>query len=153
MEWYAVNARPHQETVAARNLERLGLETLAPRIRQQKVIGRRRQTVTAPLFPGYLFARFSMGSHYRAVKYARGVRQVVSFGAIPATVDDAIIEGIRERLTDGFVTVARPSFAAGQTVTIRRAPFRAWKRCSSGKRAARSGSCSCCGRCRISRAS
>src|SRR6266571_9326945 len=98
MKWYAVNTKSHQELFAALNLQRLGVETFYPQLKQSKVIRRRRRTMIGPLFPGYLFARFSVDTQYRAVTYANGVREIVQFGAIPASVDDEIIEAIRARL-------------------------------------------------------
>ena len=109
MRWYTLNTRPHHERSAELNLERLGVETLYPQLKQTKVIRRRRQTRTGPLFPGYLFARFDIGTQYRTVAYARGVRNIVSFGSVPATVSDEIIEGIRARLQEGHLTVPAPS--------------------------------------------
>lgn len=123
MEWYAVSTQPHKEALAERNLKSLGVETFAPRIRQEKVIRRRWQTVIRPLFAGYLFARFSIGTHYRAVNYARGVRGVVTFGSVPGRVDDAIIESIRSRLHDGCVLVRLPTFTLGQSVRIEAGPL------------------------------
>lgn len=123
MNWYALNTKPHQEDSAQLNLQRLGVETFCPLLKQTKVIQRRRQTVIDPLFPGYLFARFNPDIHYRAVKYAKGVRRVVIFGSDPAIVDDEIIESIKLRLQDGYVTVQRPLFTPGQTVRIQTGPL------------------------------
>src|SRR5207249_243143 len=86
MHWYAVNVKPHQERLAELNLHRLGVEAFCPLLKQRKMIRRRQQISTSPLFPGYLFARFRLEDQYRAVIYARGVRKVVAFGATPAEV-------------------------------------------------------------------
>ena len=67
MHWYAVNTKPHHERLADLNLGRLGVETFYPQMKQKKVIRRREETVSGPLFPGYLFARFDMDVHNRAV--------------------------------------------------------------------------------------
>lgn len=123
MNWYAVNTKPHQEDLAELTLQRLGVETFCPQLKQNKAIGQRRLTVTDPLFPGYLFARFDLDTHYRAVNYARGVRKVVSFGPDPAIVDADMIETIKSRLEDGYVTVQRPLFTPGQAVRIQEGPL------------------------------
>ena len=102
---------------------RLGVETFYPQLKQRKVIRRRAETRIGPLFPGYLFARFELGTHYRAVAYARGVRNIVTFGALPATVEDEIIEGIRARLHDGFLAVPAPSLMPGEIIRIQTGPL------------------------------
>jgi transcriptional antiterminator RfaH len=123
MQWYAVNTKPYQEHQAALNLKSHGVEIFCPQIRQKKLIRRREQTVIGPLFPGYLFARFNMNAQFRAVTYARGVRKIVTFGTIPAIVDDEIIESIRTRLHDGYLTVPLPPFKQGQIVRIEAGPL------------------------------
>ena len=123
MNWYAINTKTHREDVAELNLQRLGVETFCPQLKQDKVIRRRRQTVIRPLFPGYLFARFNLATHYRAVNYAQGVRKIVTFGSTPEAVDEVIIESIKSRARDGFVTVQPSSFTPGQVVRIQEGPL------------------------------
>lgn len=124
MDWYAVNTKPHQEMLAELNLLRSGVEVFFPQLKTEKVIRRKKQTVIEPLFPGYLFARFDLDTHYRTVHYACGVSKVVGFGLAPATIDDGVIESIKSRLQDGYVTVQPFSFAPGQAVRIEEGPFR-----------------------------
>lgn len=123
MPWYAVNTKPKQESLAGQNLQRLGVETFCPQLKQDKVIRRKRQTLIGPLFPGYLFARFHLDTHYRAVKYARGVRKLVAFGPDPVVVGDEIIESIRSRIREGFVVVQQSFFKPGQAVIIQAGPL------------------------------
>lgn len=123
MNWYAVHTKPRQESLAELSLQRLGVEAFSPRLKQNKVIRGRRQAITRPLFPGYLFARFNLDIHYRAVNYARGVRKLVSFGPTPATVDEEMIESIRFKMQDGCVIVQPPSFMPGQTVRVQGGPL------------------------------
>lgn len=123
MKWYAVKTKPHQEPLADLNLQRLGVETFFPRLEQNKLIRRKRQTVIGPLFPGYLFARLDLDVHYRAVTYARGVQRVVAFGSTPAIVEEEIIEALKSRLHDGCVLVPQQKFSPGQVVRIQEGPL------------------------------
>lgn len=123
MHWYAISTKPHQERQAEANLSQLGVETFLPLLKQQKVIRRVRKTVVGPLFPGYLFARFNLTEHYRAVSYARGVRNVVTFGLRPAVVDEALIEGIKARMTEGYVSIEPERFRQGQLVRVDDGPL------------------------------
>jgi transcriptional antiterminator RfaH len=122
-EWYAINSKPHQERVAVANLGKLGIETLCPWLKQTKVVRRKRQMVVRPLFPGYLFARFSVKDQYRAVAYARGVRKIVTFGSDPAIVEEELIQSLRYRIQDGYVRIAKPSFHPGEVVRIADGPL------------------------------
>lgn len=124
MNWYVVHTQPHQETLSESSLQRLGIETLFPRLKQRKIIRRVARTITAPLFPGYLFARFNLDTNYRAVNYARGVKRIVTFGSVPATLDDSIIESIKARLQEDGTALRGPAFAPGQTVRIQGGAFK-----------------------------
>ena len=123
MNWHAVHTKPNQESLATLGLQRLGVETFAPRLKQIKLVRRRRQEVIRPLFPGYLFARFDAKTQYRAVNYAAGVQRVVAWGAEPAIVDDNLITSIRNRMQDDYVIAPSASFAPGQTVRIIEGPL------------------------------
>ena len=125
MHWYLVQSKPHQENLADLNLQRLGVETLCPQLKQFKRIRWRKQEVTGPLFPGYLFAKFDVCKQYRTVYYASGVRKVVTFGDVAARVEEEIINSIYHRIQDGFVTLGplSRSFTAGQLLQITEGPF------------------------------
>ncbi len=123
MHWYAVNAKPHQEYQARRNLEALGVETFCPQFRRRKMLRRRMQTVVGPLFPGYLFVNCDLETCCRSVRYARGVRRIVAFGLTPEPVAVEIIEAIRARLVNGELAVPAASFSPGQSVRIQDGPL------------------------------
>ena len=116
--WFAISTKPHQERIAERTLQRLGIETFCPLLLERKWIRRRLEKKVSPLFPGYLFARFVIEESYRAVIYARGVKSIVRFGHDPAVVDDSLIEGLKARLDQGCLTVPTTSFRPGQIVRI-----------------------------------
>ena len=124
VNWYAVNTKPHQEHQAEQNLERIGVEAFSPLLERRKVVRRKIQTVVGPLFPGYIFARFDAAAGSRGVRFARGVRKIVSFGPAPEPVDGEIIEAIRQRLSGAYLVVPRPVFQAGQTVHIQEGPLK-----------------------------
>jgi len=126
MNWYCVHTRPQKEEQAAGYCrETLGLETYYPRLRRQKTIRRVRRVVTGPLFPRYLFCRFDLAPHYRAVRYAPEVIDVVSFGGNPAVVEDALIEELRGWAGEGVdVITLQPSLRPGDRVEITDGPMR-----------------------------
>lgn len=123
MHWYAISTKPHQEYVAEANLQRLGVETFCPQIRQDRIIRRKMQATVAPLFPGYLFAQFSLDQQYRAIVYARGVRRVVAFGSEPAIVDEGLIDTIKSRMTNEYIQLPDTQFMPGQPVRVQDGPL------------------------------
>ena len=124
MDWYLVRSKPRQEHIAEMNLQRWGVETFCPQLKQTKRIRGKKQTVFTPLFPGYLFSKFDLYTEYRKVAYAHGVANVVMFGTIPAKVDEEIVETIRARTHEGFVQLSPLSFISGQTVQIQEGPLK-----------------------------
>ena len=118
MQWYAVSTKPHQEKQAELHIKQCGIECFLPLLKESKIIRRMRKTVIGPLFPGYLFARFDLTEHYRAVSYARGVRKIVEFGSRPAEVDVALIDAIRVKLDHGYVELDPQGPMQGQVVEI-----------------------------------
>ena len=123
MPWYVVSTKPHQEKQAESHVKQCGIECFLPLLKMNKIIRRTRKTVIEPLFPGYLFARFDLSKHYRAVSYATGVRKIVEFGSGPVELDTMIIDAIKERLNDGYVTPQSESFKMGQIVRIKGGPL------------------------------
>lgn len=128
LHWFAVQAKPASEAIAESSLQRMQLETLLPRVaRMRKAFSRRRRKGTPanrPLFPGYLFARFSPERSLRAVSYSTGVSRVVGTTERPLPVDDAIIAGLRGQMdAEGCVALQRLALVAGDTVQIMDGPF------------------------------
>ncbi|MCP9455350.1 MAG: hypothetical protein NNA18_04475 [Nitrospira sp.] len=121
-EWYVVRTKPHQETIAEASLLRGGIEAICPRIQERRVIRKRLQQVIGPLFPGYLFAKSTLAG-LRLIKYARGVRHLVSFGAGPVVVSQEVMDEIFRRMEGGVVTPLRPSFARGDLVRVTEGPL------------------------------
>lgn len=123
MNWYVVQTKPRQERIAEMNVRRLGIETFLPMLKQERRTGAERKPFVHPLFPAYLFVRFEASLSYRAVNFAQGVRNVVTFGGTPSIVDESMIEQIRSRQKEGFVTIQKPLFAPGERVRIQNGQF------------------------------
>jgi transcriptional antiterminator RfaH len=125
VNWYLIHAKAKQERIAEINLQRLGVETFCPLIKQSK--GNRRKNESEgkePLFPGYLFVRVDMSTEFRKVTYSQGVIGVVKFGSAPALVGDEIIHTLMARNDNGLVVLLPSSLRSGQSVTIAKGPFR-----------------------------
>lgn len=123
MNWHVVHTKVHREQIAVSSLERLGIEVFCPEVRERKLVRRCLQLSSGPLFPGYIFARFDLVRQYRAVIYARGVRNLVSFGSIPATIHEELIDGIKTRLHERSQMPSGNEFKNGQVVQLCKGPL------------------------------
>ena|SRR2546423_1808407 len=124
--WYVIHTHPKQEDRADYNLRAWNIETFSPKFREC-----RRNPFTGepsyaikPLFPGYIFARFEVGSLYHKIRYTRGIHSVVSFDTYPIPVDQEIIDLIQQRVSkDSFVKLAG-ELVPGDQVVIKEGPLK-----------------------------
>jgi transcriptional antiterminator RfaH len=123
MRWHVIRTKPRQEKQAEFHIRQLRVETFLPLLRQNKMVRRARKIVLAPLFPGYMFARVDVRTHYRAVSYARGVLTIVGFGGKPAEISQALIDAIKGRLENGYLTPDPKHFKRGQILRINSGPL------------------------------
>ena len=123
MLWYAIQTKPRQEDLAVLSLNRFGLHTFSPKLQQVKLLRGEVRPVIKPLFPGYIFSRFDLSLSTRAVKYAHGVKGIVSFGEKPTPVDDEIIAIIKSRMNDGYIRI-ETRFQPGDKVLVESGPLR-----------------------------
>jgi transcriptional antiterminator RfaH len=121
--WYAVNTKTRCEAIACASLDRLGVEVFLPMLRERKLLHGKCYPTSSPLFPRYLFAKLDVSNHLRAVTYARGVRNIVTFGGGPCVVDESIIHTIRSQATDGVIELPEDRFSPGQIVRIQDGPL------------------------------
>jgi len=128
--WFAVQAKPHREHLAAANLRKLDLEVFLPLVRQDEASGFVNRSITKPLFAGYLFARFAPAKSMDAVRYASAVLRVVGSRQYPLPVAPDIIVSIQDRVEpEGFVLMARRRLQPGEQVSIEDGPFAGWMGC------------------------
>ncbi len=117
--WFCVRTQSRHEHIAAACLRKdLGIEAWLPRIRFKRSTPRGPVRFTEALFPAYVFARFPVRSRLAAVRHARGVREVVHFGAHWPTVPDGVIAELRAALGGAEVHVVPDDFAPGERVEI-----------------------------------
>lgn len=121
--WYAVQTKHRCEHVADASLQRLQVDTFLPMLTESRTICGLRRVSTAPMFPGYLFALCEIPSQFRTVAYARGVKQVVSFGSGPVALDASVIEAIKAKLQDAVLELPENDFTPGQPVRIQDGPL------------------------------
>jgi transcriptional antiterminator RfaH len=123
--WYVIRTGPRQEERAISNLIASQVETFLPKMKVPRINHFTGATkyVSRPMFPHYTFARFDASRFLHQICYTRGVHSVVSFGGVPARVDDSIIEIIRSQIgSDGFVQLG-VELKVGDDVKIKDGPL------------------------------
>ena len=94
MNWYLIYTKPRQERCALDNLQWQGYECYFPTMPAEKLRFGKLGVVDQALFPRYLFIRLGQGpaaQSWAPIRSTKGVSRLVSFGTIPAKVDDALI--------------------------------------------------------------
>lgn len=126
MNWYCIHTKPKAESQVSKYCsDRLGIEAYLPRLRQQKTIRRVRRLVTGPLFPRYLFVRYDPSIHFRAVRYAPEVIDIVSNGAKPVVVSESLIEQLKNWAGETIDLISiQPDLSPGDRVEITDGPMR-----------------------------
>ena len=120
-EWYLLYTKPHKETAVSQTLEERGVEAYLPLGRTR---GRHGVWGLRPFFPCYLFARVDLEAvGLSAVQWTPGLRKIVGVGHRPTPVPAAVVDHIRQRLTE-IEERAAPSFQSGQRVVIKEGPLR-----------------------------
>ena len=124
--WFCVRVEGRREHLAAINLaRRTRVEAFAPRIRMRRErkkggVG----TLTEPLFPGYLFARFKYPEQVRHVVSTTGVLGLVAFGGPPPQLADDTIAYLRRHTEETGPVSTSPVFEEGEWVRVAAGCFR-----------------------------
>lgn len=125
LSWYLIYTNPKQEDRTDKNLRAWNVETFAPKLKERRYHPYTNEPIytVKPLFPRYIFARFSLATHFHKVRYTRGVLDIVGFGDGPVVVEPDVMEFLRSRVkADGF---ARNDLELepGEKVIIKEGPF------------------------------
>ena len=123
--WYVAHTHPHAEAKAALNLVRQGYTVFFPRYRKRRRHARRVETVSAPLFPRYIFVSIDAAvQRWRSIGSTFGVARLVCHGDRPAIVSDQVIASLKNREdADGLVLLDQPNLAPGDKVRVRHGVF------------------------------
>ena len=122
--WYLIHTKIRQERVALENLERQGFECFLPQINAEKLRRGALQVVQEALFPRYLFIRLGTGPESQSwspIRSTVGVSRLVTFGQIPAKINDELVADIRIKTESSEVQLRH--FAHGEQVVVTDGPF------------------------------
>ena len=126
MDWYCIYTKPKREQRAIEQVGALlGYEVYFPKITRKRTIQRVRREVSSPLFPRYFFCRFEIGIGYRAVRYAHDVLDIVSFGGVPMSVANDLIEQLKTwEASERAAVQVGFAFTPGERVSVLGGPMR-----------------------------
>ncbi len=123
-QWFAVWTRSRQEKSAAAVLETLGVSHFLPLKSEIRQWSDRKQTITVPLFSGYLFVRINPARDGRLeVLKTPGIVGFVGNQTGPLPIPDHQIEDIRTILDTRVTCEVLPLLNEGDCVRVVRGPL------------------------------
>jgi len=125
--WYVCQTKPRQESQALRKLEEQGYEVCLPLLTvwQKRKDGWRKTEQV--MFPRYAFVRCARpGQSIAPIRSTPGVTSLVSFGNIPASIEHAMVEAIRDiaRLSGNPPQQQANPFQVGDSVAVTEGPLK-----------------------------
>ena len=122
--WFAVRTRSRQEKSAAAMLATLGVPHFLPLRSEVHQWSDRKQSVTVPLFSGYLFVRINLAKDSRLrILNTSGVAGFVGNQSGPLPIPDQQIEEIRTILETRVECAVIPLVNEGDRVRVLRGPL------------------------------
>ena len=116
-KWFALTVKPRHEKAVAGVLEAKGYETLLPTYKKRSLYATRAKESHLPLFPGYVFCRFSLLIRL-PILITPGVTGIVGAGPSLLPVDETEIDSLRTAMRTRTELLPYPFLTAGQKVRI-----------------------------------
>lgn len=126
-QWYACFTRSRAEKRVEELLRERGLDSYLPRVVREQQWKDRKKKVEWPLFPGYVFGRFTLADVH-TVLTTPGVSTIVRQGGVPSAIPDEELENVRKVarvLAElGELPPVRPLLDEGDRVMVVDGPFK-----------------------------
>jgi transcription antitermination factor NusG len=120
--WFALQVRTRHESGVATVLEGKGYESFLPTYQARRRWSDRIKELQLPLFPGYLFCRFSP-QHRLPILTTPGVLQIVGIGKIPMPLEESEIAAVQTVVQSGLAREPWPFLQVGGHVLIECGPL------------------------------
>ncbi len=118
--WYAIRTRARHEKAVTAQLERIGVTTILPLVRQTHRWSDRQKTIQCVLFDCYTFVRpESYSEKYLHIVRTPGVVGFVGIRGAGLPIPDKEIEDIRSLLANDVPCTPYPFLRTGRRVRIR----------------------------------
>ncbi|MBW2058464.1 MAG: hypothetical protein JRJ26_13305 [Deltaproteobacteria bacterium] len=118
-----IYTKPRAEDLAHDELEGKEISVFLPKIKGVKFRRRKLREIVEPMFPSYLFARFSIPEEYYHVKWARGVKRIVGCGEGPIPLDDSVVEFLKGQVDEEGLIFRHPGLKEGDRVRVKEGPL------------------------------
>jgi transcriptional antiterminator RfaH len=122
--WYVIRTKPKEEDRASSYLSGKGVEIFAPLF--EGWTSRNGKTIRElkHLFPGYIFGNFDLEQDYPLVRWAKGVKAVLSFGGYPVPIPEEAVQVIKMRTDiEGVIRMVK-HFQPNDVVRISSGPMK-----------------------------
>ena len=120
--WFALRVRSRSEKMAAADLEAKGFRACAATAPQSRQWADRVRTVEMPMFPGYIFCRFSRSARWQILRGA-GVAGIVGVGGVDFPLTDEEMNSVFTLARSGVEVVQAPYLSVGTKVRVRMGPL------------------------------
>ena len=122
--WYVIQTKPKKEEEAQSYLSTKGLEVFNPLMETFLPRNGRLNKEFKPLFPNYIFGNFDIDQDYNLVRWARGVKRILSFGGNFTPVSGEVIELIKKRTDSNGIVKKTCHFEPNDLVRIKSGPLK-----------------------------
>jgi transcription antitermination factor NusG len=122
--WYVARTLLHREFQAARQLNNQGFSTFVPRFWKNRRHARKVETISAPLFPRYIFVVVDQSrDRWRSINGTLGVDRLLMYGGEPQAVPQGVVENLIAALdVDGNIRFDT-QLKKGQIIKVTAGPF------------------------------
>lgn len=122
-QWYAVRVKSNRERVTGQAMRGRGVQASIPEYQRRSFRRGREHMISQPLFPGYVFCRFSEQMRL-PVMMIPGVIHVVSIAGRPAPIDPDEMTRVFTLAESELNLSPHPYLAAGQPVRVEEGPLK-----------------------------
>lgn len=125
-QWYVLRTMPQHEKKLAKFFEKQGLRYYLPLVSRKRQWSDRVKVVEFPLFPGYIFVRFTWFPFYKTILGHNGSVDFVRSEGVPSVMQADEIENLSLLVGGALELEANPdeNFPPGQTVEVRTGPLK-----------------------------
>src|SRR5438034_3986003 len=117
LSWFAIQVKSTHEKRVTSLLQYQTYECFLPLYTSRRRWSDRIKRVELPLFPGYVFTRFTPVDRIPILK-TPSVISIVGIGATPTPIDECEIAAIQRAVASGFGLSPHPFLQVGQRVRI-----------------------------------
>jgi transcription antitermination factor NusG len=117
MHWFALTVKPQHERTVADQLAAKSLDSYVPLYRAKRRWSDRVKIIDLPLFPRYVFCRFSFDDRMGVLRIP-SVTSIVGFGGTPSPVSEKEIDAVKLLVGCGLAVSPWPFLRLGEHVRI-----------------------------------